>query len=143
MSVLRKLRLTGFLVTSVMLSNAKTGLRARIEIKKGAREFMIECTILLKLTIRGGRYIELQNPKRPTDYRDWNKPFFEGDRSRDARTGPCRRSDVLKKDNVCAANNYRQKNGGLERTHSGGSSPIVLPRAELSGTQAGRVVGLS
>jgi len=57
----------------------------------------------------GGRDVELQNPKRPTDYRDCGtSPFFEGDRSLKQNT---------KKGDVCAANNHRQKNGGLERTY--------------------------
>jgi len=48
----------------------------------GIREFMVECTTLPNLTMGGGRDVELQNPKRPTDYRDCGtSPFFEGDRS--------------------------------------------------------------
>jgi len=75
----------------------------------GIRDFMVECTTLPNLTMRGGRDVELQNPKRPTDYRDCGtSPFFEGDRSLKQNT---------KKGDVCAANNHRQKNGGLERTY--------------------------
>jgi len=72
------------------------------------REFMIECTTLESLRARRGQVVELQNSKRPTDYRDSGaSPFFEGDRSLKQNT---------KKGDVCAANNHRQKNGGLERT---------------------------
>jgi len=62
------------------------------------------------LRARGGQVAELQNAKRPTDYRDSGaSPFFEGDRSLKQNT---------KKGDVCAANNHRQKNGGLERTYT-------------------------
>jgi len=69
---------------------------------------MMECMILEILRERGGQVVELQNSKRPTDYRDSGaSPFFEGDRSLKQNT---------KKGDVCAANNHRQENGGLERT---------------------------